>query len=57
MREFVCLLSARSFLEGKGNTTLHPRPAITGSDPDWMPFPVAAIPQPNDLHCRQPQRQ
>lgn len=57
MREFVCLLSARSFLEGKGNTTLHPSLAIVGPDPAWTPFAVAGIPQPSDPHCRWPLRQ
>lgn len=51
MREFVCFLSERSFLEGKGNTTFHSSPAMAGPDPDWTPFAVAAIPQPSALHC------
>lgn len=46
MRGFVCLLPARSFLEGKGKATLPSSLAMAGPDPDWMPFAVA-IPHRN----------
>lgn len=44
MMEFVCLLSARSFPEGKANSTVDSSRASAGPDPGWMPF--AEIPQP-----------
>lgn len=54
MRGFVCLLPARSFLEGKGKATLLSSLAVAGPDPDWMPF-AATISPPSDYG--QPLRQ